>query len=301
MDRFRSILAVYSHRPGADSLLRQAVGLARTNAARLTIVQADGRPRSAEMLEEARCHLRRIAPWVAEQGVADITTDVLEGTPYKAIVRRVLLDGHDLVVVNADEGNRLPGLVGGATVRNLLQECPCAVWALKGGRPSACDSVIAAVDPVMGDAGDVGFSARVLDLAVALARSNAARLDVVHCWDIDGAEGDVLRSEVHIETKRRIIDRHRLLRREAIEALLAPHGPVTPDVHLPRGRPEFEIAELADRLTADILVMGTTGRSGLARLLRGDLAGAMLGIVRCGVLVVKPDGFRTQVAVSRAA
>ncbi|MGE0256292.1 MAG: universal stress protein [Alphaproteobacteria bacterium] len=293
MDRFRRILAVYSDRPGADSLLTQAVNLARANNARLTIVRADGVAMSACHVREARRYLGRIVPWVIQQGVSDVETDVLEGVPYKAVSHRVLTGEHDLVVVNADRGSAIKGVMGGGTVRNLLQKCPCAVWILKSDRPAACNAVLAAVDPDTATRDDAGLNARILDLAVTLARSNAASLHAVHCWDVEGSESDMLRSEIHLETKKRILDRHREQRREAVEALLARHTDraVEAEVHLPRGRPEFELAELAERLSVDTVVMGTAGRSGLSRLVRGEFAEAMLGMVRCGILAVRPYTF----------
>jgi len=297
MDRFRNILAIYHDRAGADSVLVQAVSLARANGAKLTVVGIEEAPRTAAVVDEARRHLRRIVPWIVQEGVREVETDVMEGTPYVAIIRRALRDDHDLVIISADDGHAFRDLVAGGTARHLLQKCPCAVWVIKPHRPTSFSGVLAAVDPAVDAREEGGLNAKILDLAVAFARSNAACLHTVHCWDVGGADGEALRSELHIETKNEILDRHRSQKRQAVEALLSRYArwQIEHEVHLPRGRPEFELAGLADRLSVDVVVMGTAGRGGLSRWLLGDFAEDMLGMVRCGILAVKPDDFRTPV------
>jgi nucleotide-binding universal stress UspA family protein len=61
--------------------------------------------------------------------------------------------------------------------------------------------------------------------------------------------------------------------------------------HLSRGKPSDRIADLAESLDVDVIVMGTIGRSGLRGLLIGNTAEAVLERVARPVLAVKPLGF----------
>ena len=52
------------------------------------------------------------------------------------------------------------------------------------------------------------------------------------------------------------------------------------------------IAETAAELSADLVVIGTHGRTGVAHMLLGSVAEAVLRLTDCSVLTVRPDAFR---------
>jgi hypothetical protein len=59
------------------------------------------------------------------------------------------------------------------------------------------------------------------------------------------------------------------------------------ETHLIRGdRVDREIVELAERVNADLIVMGRRGRRGLARLMLGQATAQVIGQAHCNVLVV---------------
>ena len=58
--------------------------------------------------------------------------------------------------------------------------------------------------------------------------------------------------------------------------------------HVGRGRPAAEILRIAEKLGADMIVMGTHGRSGLAHLLIGSVAEKVVRHANCPVVCVKP-------------
>jgi quercetin dioxygenase-like cupin family protein len=57
--------------------------------------------------------------------------------------------------------------------------------------------------------------------------------------------------------------------------------------HLAEGDPPEEVLRLSQALRCDLIVMGTHGRTGLARLLTGSIAEAVLRNAVCPVLVVR--------------
>lgn len=58
--------------------------------------------------------------------------------------------------------------------------------------------------------------------------------------------------------------------------------------HVRRGSPAENIVQLAAHLDADLIIIGTHGRRGIARLLLGSVAERVLRIARCAVWVVRP-------------
>jgi nucleotide-binding universal stress UspA family protein len=54
------------------------------------------------------------------------------------------------------------------------------------------------------------------------------------------------------------------------------------------GDPREQLVQLVERERIDLLVMGSRGRSGLARLMLGSVSGHAVSHAPCSVLVVKP-------------
>ena len=70
-----------------------------------------------------------------------------------------------------------------------------------------------------------------------------------------------------------------------------------PQTHLVKGRARKEIPELAKRIEADLVVMGTVGRTGVPGFIVGNTAEMILAQIDCSVLAIKPPGFVTPVTV----
>jgi len=64
---------------------------------------------------------------------------------------------------------------------------------------------------------------------------------------------------------------------------------ITPKVHVVQGNPRSELAELANKVGADLVVMGTVARTGISGLLIGNTADAILSQLNCAVLAFKPE------------
>ncbi len=64
-----------------------------------------------------------------------------------------------------------------------------------------------------------------------------------------------------------------------------------PVVQLAEGDASYVVPEKATELGADLVVMGTLARTGIAGLLMGNTAESILMQLDCSVLTVKPPGF----------
>ncbi len=125
-------------------------------------------------------------------------------------------------------------------------------------------------------------SALVAERAGALAQNDSAALHVVHVIEPLSLAygGDIpmdissVQDQIHDQAKRHLgefAERY---------GLPADHS------HLIFGRPDSEIHRLADELDADLIVVGSHGRHGLALLL-GSTANGVLHGATCDVLAVR--------------
>ena len=61
--------------------------------------------------------------------------------------------------------------------------------------------------------------------------------------------------------------------------------------HLAVGEPWREIAQFAERLNADLIVVGSHGRTGVRRLILGSVSELVTRQAKCPVLVVRPKDY----------
>lgn len=119
-----------------------------------------------------------------------------------------------------------------------------------------------------------------MSVATSLARDTGAEIIIVYVSEPPAAYGD---GEVHLD----------LLRQndQMLESMLKELVPTDPGVRyrhrLLHGDPATEILREAKQEQADLIVVGTHGRTGLMRLLMGSVAEAVVRRSTCPVLTVK--------------
>lgn len=319
MKRFENILYVSEPDVKGSAALKRAVSLARNNQARLTIMHASGEPRLGPLAEkhtrrEAESLLRErelerletlAAPHRAQTGI-ELT--VRFGIPFIEVVRDVIRNGRDLAIKPAAGDSGIRGRLFGSTDMHLLRKCPCPVWIMRPDDSSNYQRILAAVDfdPWEPDGGEEMLNQRILELAGSLALSDFAELHLVHAWDAPaesltrlwGDESTEDNTAAYVESERRL---HRAGLERFASALRGWVGAegydyLSPQLHLPKGNPREIIPALARDLNADLVVMGTLARTGIAGFIIGNTAESILGRLGCSVLAVKPDGFVTPVA-----
>jgi nucleotide-binding universal stress UspA family protein len=126
-------------------------------------------------------------------------------------------------------------------------------------------------------------SAYALQIAADLARLHQATILVLHVAETLGPEnvtyGEAI-SELEPAGYRRRLEED--LRRQ----VPAPSG-VSIQYLLSEGDPSREIDRVAREHHADLIVMGTHGRTGLSRLLTGSIGEEIIRTASCPVLVIK--------------
>jgi universal stress protein A len=128
-------------------------------------------------------------------------------------------------------------------------------------------------------------SAAALDAASALAKSLDAELHVVHAFDLRIpmiTPYEVAIPEPYIEESRRAAEDHL----EKAGAGARAQG-LTVHTHLAEAPAAQAIVQTAERVGADLIVMGTRGHTGLKHLVLGSVAERTLRLAQCSVLTVK--------------
>ena len=198
MDRFKNILVAASPGHLDAKAMRGAIAFAVSNHAHLTVmdvverlpawrrsVSVEGRTIDLQdlMYRDRTKQLRQFVDMTG--GTAEVKVEVKMGKPAVEIIRHVLRNGCDLVMVGEHRPSRerAPGLSSG--VMQLLRKCPVPVWAM---RPTQAKTVrvLALVDPDPSDPIRDGLNDLILGLATSMVRHTNGELHVAHAWELSG-------------------------------------------------------------------------------------------------------------------
>ena len=241
-------------------------------------------------LKKAERQLRK----EAEQQLADaiaphrssgrkLRTETLVGVPFVEIIKMVQKKGIDLVLAGTLGRTGLKRLLVGSTAERLVRKCPCPVWIVKHGQQVPPRTIL---NPV--DFSEV--SGRSSELAAFLAERLDCALNVLH----------VISSAADVEQEFADPATMRLHRRDVKQAaaqrlseFVSAHVPVgtTVDELVTLSEPWRSIDVIARSLDADLIVMGSMGRTGIPGFLIGNTAEKVLRLCDRSILAVKPAGF----------
>ena len=129
----------------------------------------------------------------------------------------------------------------------------------------------------------LALSKELLAHAAELAVSADSELHVIHVLpndDVDAVQGERAMGVVNLAAAAQA-------RLEKLAADLPP-SVMRIFLHLAAGNADIEIAQLASDISADLVVVGTRGRSGLDRLVGGSVAESLLHLAPCPVMVYRP-------------
>lgn len=309
MKRFHNILLVDPD-DGTDMgpAMERAVELALRNSAQLTLTSTveevpkrrakrarrQGFDLQAILVEDRGERLEHLARTFERDGLP-IGCTVEVGVPFIEIIRRVLTNGHDLVITPEEAG--VSGFTPGT--KHLLRKCPCPVWVVRPGRTQHL-KVLAAVGPDEHDSGLL--NELIMDLATSLTDLHDGELDIVHTWLLEGESS--LRSSPHVSMPPTEVDLMVEITRdehaESLRVLLDRYdlSSIRHAIHLIKGEPEKVIPSLVIEENTNLIVMGTVARTGIAGLVIGNTAERILDSADCSVLAVKPSGFVTPITIA---
>lgn len=214
--------------------------------------------------------------------------EVREGVSSQVTIEVALRIGADLIV-RATKGihSRQPGRLGTSS-QKLIQRPPCPVWLAAPSREPNVRTIVATVDASPGDEAHQQLNRRIMQIAIALADRERAKLLVSYVWSLYGSE--MLRHRLPASEFESLIKFNRLQHRQSFDALLSEFGLHVggPASRMLEGEPSLAIPELCEKEDVDLLVCGTVARQGIPGLLLGNTAERIVQRVPCSILAVTP-------------
>ena len=231
-----------------------------------------------------RIHSNLIRHLAVNGANQSVEARVIVGSPFAGLVEVVEAVQADLLVLGSRGWDHNPGSVGTVAAR-CVRKANLPVMLVRRHHHGAFRRIVACTDysPT---------ATMAVQRAGWLAKAEGAMLDLVH------VDYPVWLQPVHIqydlqrEPEAGYRDQYRALMRERLAnhlATVCPDAPPEWKSHVIEDvRASDAIARFLKEVQADLVVLGTAGRSGLNALLLGTTAERLLQRSECSVLAIKP-------------
>ena len=247
-----------------------------------TLLEGDARQTLREMLlEETE---KRVKALVEKEcpNTPGVTYEVAWNNSLSRAVNAACAE-HDFDLI-VKTGHRTESLTHVPTDFFLLRVPRVPVMVLSRHAWSAKSVVLAAIDFAPGNPAHMALNRKILKAAREVADLTGARL---HCCYVVAysrvlADMDVIEPQ---ELLTRFNNRHG----SELLDFVAEYGVEPGDVHVRTGPPAKRIPSIGNKIKADLVVVGTHHRSGLAGYVLGNTCEKVLHVLRSAILTVKPE------------
>ncbi|MBI5049606.1 MAG: universal stress protein, partial [Nitrospirae bacterium] len=277
----------------SEGAIREAINLAKTCSSKLfaiSVVETNPEydalaPQLVEKVEkETRQHLETVKSRTSKEGV-ECEIIVRQGEePYKYIVEEADKNRVDMIVMGRRGRTGLKRLMMGSETARVIGHSACNVLVVPRAARLEGKNILIATDGSR-------FSDAAASEAVSIAKRCEAKLIIVSVVSSESAaplditfsqmQKDLI-SQKEFETAENNVKN---IKKSAEESGVKAEGLIL------SGSPYESIVNTAREkgadLGADLIVMGSHGRAGLARLLMGSVTERVIGHAECAVLVVK--------------
>jgi universal stress protein E len=170
--------------------------------------------------------------------------------------------------------------------RHLLRYCKAPLLLVRDSHWMKTP-ILAAIDPNTADKEHIALNHTILDYAKMLAHVTETQLHSVNTFETPsmGPYMDVGWANIDFESiKVDFSNAHK----NKMQTLLKEHDLLNNHFHVIEGPAEIAIPNLAKEMDAQLLILGTVGRTGISGAFIGNTAEHVLAHMSCDILTLKP-------------
>jgi len=192
----------------------------------------------------------------------------------------------DLVIkrISADRFNINPFAM--PVDRHLLRYCKAPLLLIRDSH-WVNKPILAAIDPTVTDTKHIALNHNILEYSKMLAHVTKTQLQSVNTFETPsmGPAMDVGWANIDFQSiKVDTTNAHK----NKMETLLKEHDLFINPYHVLEGRADIAIPNIAKKIDAQLLILGTVGRTGLSGAFIGNTAEHILANMNCDILTLKP-------------
>lgn len=273
MGTLKNILLATDGSEYSEGAIKEAIYLAKSCIEKLSVIyvlrvnpelETEGQKIVGKMEVAAREHLDRIRKMAAQDNVECEVIVRRTDQPYKAIVEEAGKIDADAIVMGRRGRTGLKKVLMGSVTAKVIGYSPCKVLVVPKDSEIKVDNIMIATD------GSKYCEAAERE-AISMSKGCHPRVKKTLALSVAPTDSDLPRVRANVERVKE------MAREQGVEI----------ETLTTVGRRYEMILKTAREKNADIIVMGTYGRTGIEKLLMGSVAERVVALSHCAVLVVK--------------
>jgi len=305
MENYKNILVIIDPNTNDQKALKRAIELSSKNKAKITAFLSifDFSYEMTTMLSaDEREVMRKTVitdrqQWVdeiiAEYNPDNLTIEskvVWHNRPFEAIIDEVIHQHYDIVFKGTHQHDKLKSVIFTPTDWHLLRKCPSPLLMVKEHNWPENGNILAAVN-----LGNEENEHQSLNDKIAIQAKRFAGMMKANTYLVNSFPGTPVNIAIEIpefdsnEYNASMLQHHK----KAMFKFAAKYDIPSSNTIVEEGLPEDVISEVAHRIDAELVILGTIGRTGISAALIGNTAEHVLDQLNCDVLALKPEGYES--------
>jgi universal stress protein E len=247
------------------------------------------------VIKENKAWLDALAVPYQREGTSMNSHVLWHNRPFQAAIIEVLKNNHDLVIKATHPHSKLSAILFTPTDWNLLRKCPVPLLLVKHHKWPENGNILCAIDcKSLQDGEHHLLNQQIIDEAEAMALIINAKTHIVNAYPsppmnimLELPEFDPIDYE----------DGLKKVHQKVLFDYATKNNIAETQVHLEQGLPEDVICNVAKEIDAELVILGTVGRSGLSATLLGHTAEQVIDQLDCDLLALKPEGFKSPITL----
>jgi universal stress protein E len=303
MEKYQKILAIVDPTTEDQKAINRALELARKTGASITafltiydfsyemttMLSSDEREAMRQSVINDRTQW--LESLLAELDLTGITIDckvIWHNRPFEQIIAQVLENGYDIVIKGTHQHDKFKSVIFTPTDWHILRKCPCPVLLVKEHLWPDNGNILAALNIGSEEEEHKALNDKITAEAKQLTQVMKANLHLVNSFPGTPVNIAIEIPEFNAsDYNLSMLKHHEKAMLEYATAFNVPQE----NTHIKEGLPEDIIQAIATELDAELVILGTIGRTGLSAALIGNTAEHVIDRLNCDVLALKPDGY----------
>jgi universal stress protein E len=308
MEKYKKILAVIDPTTDNQKALKRSIELAQRTGSEITALltiydlsyemttMLSGEERDAMRQSVINDHQQWLDEKVNEHKHTNIiinTSIIWHNRPFEIIIKKVINEAYDIVIKGTHQHDKFKSVIFTPTDWHILRKCPCPVLLVKEHNWPDNGNVLTALNIGSDDAEHKALNDKLTQEAIHLSSLIKANIHLVNSYPGTPVNIAIEIPEFNTcEYNDTMLKHHQ----SAMNIHANAFSISSENTHVKEGLPEDVIQSVSDEIDAELVILGTIGRTGLSAALIGNTAEHVIDRLNCDVLAIKPNGYVSPLA-----
>ncbi len=308
MEKYKKILTVIDPTTDNQKALKRSIELAHRSGGEITAfltiydfsyemtTMLSGEERESmrqSMINDRQQWLEEKVSELDHKNITINTSIIWHNRPFEKIIKKVIAEEFDIVIKGTHQHDKLKSVIFTPTDWHILRKCPCPVLLVKEHNWPDNGNLLTALNIGSDDEEHKALNNKLTQEATHLATLIKANTHLVNSYPGTPVNIAIEIPEFNAcEYNDTMLKHHKT----AMQSHAEKFNISIENTHVKEGLPEDVIQSISKTIDAELVVLGTIGRTGISAALIGNTAEHVIDRLNCDVLAIKPDGYISPLA-----